>query len=174
MLPVIPALAATVTALTTAFSIPLAVPQPPAPPVTATIEFRQAQAEPGPGLTRVEKDGRTFYLQPDVVVSTADIASAEQGFDPLWGQPTVSLVLNDAGRDRLAAFTETHVGKTLAITVDGALLTAPVIREPIMGGALQISGVESLAEAMDLARRLGRPPMPATRSLAEALGAHLP
>jgi len=174
MLPIIPALAAAVAALTTAFSIPLDVPQPPAPPVAAAIEFRQAEMEPGPGLTPVEKDGFTHYLLPDVIVSTSDIASAAQGFDPVWGQPIVSLVLTDAGRDRLAAFTRTHVGKTLAITVDGALLVAPVIREPIMGGTLQIAGMRSFVEAQDLVRKLGLPAVSATRSLAEALEARLP
>ncbi|WP_343716149.1 hypothetical protein [Inquilinus sp.] len=174
MLPVIPALAAAVTALTTAMTLPLDVPRPPDAPVTAVIEFRQAEAEAGPGLTPVEKDGRTLYLRPEIIVSTPDIASAEMIFDPLWGQPAVSLVLKDAARDRLAAFTESHVGKILAVTVDGALLTAPVIQSPIPDGRLQISGVESLAQAQDLARTLGRPPVPATRSLAEALEARLP
>jgi preprotein translocase subunit SecD len=122
----------------------------------------------------VEKDGRTLYLRPDVIVSTADIASADMAFDPLWGQPTVSLVLKEAARGRLAAFTGSHVGTILAITVDGALLTVPVIQSVIPDGRLQITGVESLAQAQDLARKLGRPPVPATRSLAEALEARLP
>lgn len=174
MLSVIPALTAAVTALTTALTLPVDVPRPPDAPVTAAIEFRQAEAEAGPGLTQVEKDGQSLYLRPEIIVSTADIASAEMIFDPLWGQPTVSLVLKDAARDRLAAFTESHVGKILAVTVDGALLTAPVIQSPIPDGRLQISGVESLAQAQELARTLGRPPVPATRSLAEALEAHLP
>lgn len=174
MLPVIPALAAAVTALTTALTVPLDVSQLPAAPVAAAIEFRQAEAEAGPGLTPVEKDGRIFYLRPEIIVSTVDIASAEMAFDPLWGQPTVSLVLKDAARGRLAAFTESHVGKILAVTVDGALLTAPVIRSPIPDGRLQITGVQSLAEAREFAGKLGRPPVPATRSLAQALGASLP
>lgn len=171
MLSVISNLASVALALTTAMTIPLDVPQPVPAPVAATIEFRLAESAPGPGLKPIAKDGQTYYLQPKVIISAADIASAEQGFDPLWGQPTVSLVLNAAGRDRLAAFTKTHVGKTLAITVDGALLTAPVIREPIMGGTLQISGVQSLADAMDLARQLGHPSIPTTRTLAESLRA---
>lgn len=173
MLSVISSLAAAGLALNTAMTLPLDVPQPAPAPVMAAIEFRLAQTEPGPGLKPIEKDGQTYYLQPKVIISTADIASAEQGFDPLWGQPTVSLVLNDAGRDRLAAFTETHIGKILAITVDGELLTAPVIQTAIPDGRLQITGVQSLTEAMDLARKLGRPSTPSSRSLADSLMARL-
>ncbi|WP_395679189.1 SecDF P1 head subdomain-containing protein [Inquilinus sp.] len=173
MLPVISTLASGALALSTAMTTPLDVPQPVPAQVAATIEFRLAESAPGPGLKPIEKDGQTFYLQPKVIISTADIASAEQGFDPLWGQPTVSLVLNSAGRDRLAAFTETHVGKILAITVDGELLTAPVIQSTIPNGRLQITGVQSLTEAMDLARKLGNPPTPLSRSLADSLMAHL-
>ncbi|WP_342234700.1 SecDF P1 head subdomain-containing protein [Inquilinus sp. OTU3971] len=169
MLSIVSTLTVAAMVLAAALTVPLPLPQPAVPPVTAAIEFRLAQAEPGPGLTAVEKDGRTLYLQPQVIISTPDIASAEQSFDPLWGQPVVSLELNSAGRDRLAAFTATHIGRTLAIIVDGALVTAPVIQSVIPDGRLQISGVQSLAEAMDLAGKLGRSPAPSSRSLADSL-----
>ncbi|MGO1075390.1 SecDF P1 head subdomain-containing protein [Inquilinus sp. CA228] len=169
MLSIVSTLAGAATVLATALTIPLALPQPAVPPVAAATEFRLAETEPGPGLTPIEKDGQTLYLRPEVIISTPDIASAEQSFDPLWGQPVVSLELNSAGRDRLAAFTGAHVGKMLAITVDGALLTAPVIQSVIPDGRLQISGVQSLAEAMELAGKLGHPPTPSSRSLADSL-----
>ena len=104
------------------------------------------------------------------MISAADIASADQKIEPLWGQPVVSLVLTPAGRDQLARVTTDHVGQALAIVVDGSLLTAPIIREPILAGGLQISGLDSLEQAKNLARRLGRAADKPGRSLAEALG----
>lgn len=149
-------------------TIPLDVPQPPTAPIAAAIEFRLAEETPAPGLIPVERDGRTLYLRPEVIISTGDIACAVQGVDALSAQPTVNLVLNDSGRDRLAKVTTDQVGRILAVVVDGTLLTAPVIREPILGGGLQISGLLSLAEARDLATKLGRPPI-SRRSLADTL-----
>ncbi|MGK9233030.1 hypothetical protein KXS07_15365 [Inquilinus limosus] len=169
MLSVISTLTATVVVLSTALTTPLDVPRP--PPISAgpTVEFRLAETKPGPGLTSIENDGRTLYLRPEIIVSTQDIACAVQGVDAWSGQPTVTLVLNDAGRDRLATTTTRQVGKILAVMIDGTLRMAPVIREPILGGGLQISGQFSLAEAMDLATKLGRPPAPRRLSLADAL-----
>lgn len=169
MLSAISTIAATVAVLATALTTPLDMPRPLPASNSPTIEFRLAETKPGPGLTSIDKDGQILYLRPDRVVSTLDIACAAQSIDALSGQPTVTLVLNDAGRERLAEVTTTQLGRILAIVVDGTLVTAPVIREPILGGSLQISGLLSLAEATDLASKIGRPPAPRRLSLADAL-----
>jgi preprotein translocase subunit SecD len=169
VLSIVSALAGAALALGTALTLPIQGPATAASSPAAEIEFRLAETAPGPGLTRFERDGQPLYLHPEVLIAAADIASADQQMDPLWGSPVVSLVLTPAGRDQLARVTTDHVGQALAIVVDGSLLTAPIIREPILAGGLQISGLDSLEQAKDLAHRLGRAADRPGRSLAEAL-----
>ena len=119
------------------------------------MQLRFAETEPAPGLTRIEGGGRVLYLQPQAVLSTTDIASAALGTDPFSASPVVELTLTPTGRDRLARATTDNVGRILAVLVDEALITAPIIREPILGGRVQISGLTTAAEATDLARLLG-------------------
>lgn len=165
MLSILSTLAVAATALAAALTTPIKVPTTTqaAPP---DVQLRFAETDPAPGLTQIEDGGRIFYLQPKAVLSTPDIASAAARADPVSASPVVELTLTPAGRDRLARATTDNVGRTLAVLVDGALITAPIIREPILGGRVQISGLMTAAEATDLARLLGAV---ADRSLADAL-----
>lgn len=149
-------------ALTTSIEVPTA-----ARAAAPDVQLRFAETEPAPGLARFEGGGQVLYLQPKIVLSTLDIASATLGTDPFSASPVVELTLTPSGRDRLARATTDNVGRILAVLVDEALVTAPVIREPILGGRVQISGMMTAAEATDLARLLGATAR--DRSLADAL-----
>ena len=59
------------------------------------------------------------------------------------GQWVVDLEFNDKGTRKFADLTQQLVGKPMAIFFNGELTSAPVIREPIIGGRAQISGVDS-------------------------------
>lgn len=166
MLSILSSLAAAITGLTTALTTPIELP-PAARAAPPNVQLRFAETEPAPGLTRIEASGQVLYLQPKAVLSTPDIASAALGTDPFSASPVVELTLTPVGRDRLAQATSDNVGQILAVVVDEALVTAPVIREPILGGRVQISGLMTAAEAANLARLLGA--MGSHRSLAEAL-----
>jgi preprotein translocase subunit SecD len=168
LLSLISTLVAAATTLGTALTAEI----PSAAAVTRTpsnIEFRLAETEPAPSLTRIEGEGRTIYLQPKVLLSTADIAGAKLGTDPFSAGPVVELTLTPEGRDRLAKVTTDNVGQMMAVTVNGALVTAPIIREPILGGQLQISGLDDSASAADLANSLGAPPVVPPHSLTDGL-----
>lgn len=56
------------------------------------------------------------------------------------GQWVVDLQFNDKGTRKFADLTTKLVGKPMAIFFNGELQSAPVIREPIIGGNAQISG----------------------------------
>ncbi|MGK9165960.1 hypothetical protein KXR53_06665 [Inquilinus limosus] len=168
MLSIVSTLAATATALATALSIPIE-PPPTARTAPPDVQMRFAETEPGPGLTRIEGSGRVLYLQPNAVLSTPDIASAAVRIDPTSASPVVELTLTLAGRDHLARATTDNVGRILAVLIDEALITAPIIREPILGGRVQISGLMTAAEATDLARLLAGAVGRSDRSLADAL-----
>ncbi|MBQ2005523.1 MAG: protein translocase subunit SecD, partial [Alphaproteobacteria bacterium] len=89
----------------------------------------------------------------------------------------VTTVFDASGARRFAKLTTEHVNERFAIVLDGKVLSAPTIREPIPGGRGQISGGFSLQEAKDLAvlLRSGALPAPLTvieeRTVGAGLGA---
>ena len=62
-------------------------------------------------------------------------------------QPLVSMEFSDEGGQKFADVTARNVGKRIAITLDGEVLTAPVVQEAITGGRAQITGNRSMEEA---------------------------
>ena len=66
-------------------------------------------------------------------------------------QPLVSLVFSDEGGRKFADVTARNVGKRISITLDGEILTAPVVQEAIAGGRAQITGNRTMEEAQHLA-----------------------
>jgi preprotein translocase subunit SecD len=104
----------------------------------------------------------TLAVDPAPIIDAADIAFAEAGFDALTGEPVVTLRFNDEAAVRFARITGANIGRQAAIVLDGTVLSAPVIHEPITGGAAQISGNLAVAdaEALALALRTGSLPVP--------------
>jgi preprotein translocase subunit SecD len=89
----------------------------------------------------------------------------------------VSVSLSDAGGQRFGETTKKNVGRQLAIILDGTLHSAPVIREPILGGRVAITGQFRFEEAQDLkiVLRAGALPAPVAileeRTVGPSLGA---
>lgn len=91
-------------------------------------------------------------------------------------EPVVSIEWNDEGSALFAEITKANVGKTIAIYLDGAVISAPVVREEITGGSATISGSMNAQEAKELTGRLnaGALPVPisllSTQTIGPALG----
>ncbi len=94
------------------------------------------------------------------------------------GQWVVDLEFNDKGTRKFADLTQQLVGKPMAIFFNGELTSAPVIREPIIGGRAQISGgdngfaYEEAKEMVDLLNA-GALPVPAKIIEENTVGATL-
>jgi SecD/SecF fusion protein len=82
------------------------------------------------------------------------ITSATAALDQRTREPIIVIVLTESSRRVFGELTKLNVGKRMELRIDGRALTAPVIREPIVGGQLQISGNLSLKETADIAGRL--------------------
>ena len=100
-----------------------------------------------------------FVVVAAVVSATAaplslTVINAEVATDAVIGAPIVNIELDPDSTTAFAAFTTENVGKTAALSVDGEVITAPLIREPILGGKLQISGSMTAEDAERLAMRL--------------------
>jgi preprotein translocase subunit SecD len=77
-------------------------------------------------------------------------------------EPAVSFSLDSIGAKRFAEITKSNTGKPFAIVLDNKVLSAPVIREPILGGSGVISGNFNINEAKDLALLLRSGALPAS------------
>lgn len=112
-----------------------------------------------------------------VEVDGMNLTRATAAMDSRSGQWVVNFGLDSYGARRFADVSTKHVGEPFAIVLDNKVISAPVIREPIVGGQGQISGNFTVEEAHDLAvlLRAGALPAPMTiveeRSIGPSLGA---
>jgi preprotein translocase subunit SecD len=67
------------------------------------------------------------------------VSSATVGTDQN-GRPAVDFVLKEDGKNKFAQYTAANVGSYFAITLDHAVVSAPVIENSIPGGNVQITG----------------------------------
>ena len=77
--------------------------------------------------------------------------------DTLTGQPNIRFEMNSEGARIFGDVTEQNIGRQLAIVLDGALYSAPVIRSAILGGSGVIEGDFTIAQAQELAAVLENP-----------------
>src|SRR5262249_52268563 len=118
------------------------------------VEFRLAETEPGEGLIEVDTPDRRFkiYLHPDPLVTNKDITEARVVADE-FGEPAIDVMFAAAVHQKLRDATKAHLGKPLAILVDGKVVTAPVLRFYFGTGA-RIHGQFARQEAERIARSL--------------------
>jgi preprotein translocase subunit SecD len=100
-------------------------------------------------------------------VSGEDLTDAQPGFDQRTSEPIVTFRFNTNGARRFAQVTQENVGRPFAIVLDNEVISAPVIREPILGGSGQISGNFTVEQANDLAILLRAGALPAPLTIIE-------
>lgn len=79
------------------------------------------------------------------------LTNAQQSFDSRTNEAVVDITFDQAGGKKFADLTAQNVGKPFAIILDGQVLSAPNINEPILGGKAQISGSFTTESANQLA-----------------------
>src|SRR6476469_8038669 len=102
-----------------------------------------------------------YLLEKRVIVSGEELTDAQPGFDQRTSEPIVSFKFNTSGARSFARATQENVGRPFAIVLDDEVISAPVIREPILGGSGQISGNFTVESANDLAVLLRAGALPA-------------
>jgi preprotein translocase subunit SecD len=157
---------------------------------TAKLDFRMVDVSMSPEQAlqgRTPPDSEILYstsqpktpylVEKRVLVSGAELTDAQPGFDQRTSEPIVSFRFNTSGARKFAQVTQENVGKPFAIVLDNEVISAPVIREPILGGSGQISGSFTVQSANDLSilLRAGALPAPLTiieeRTVGPGLGA---
>ena len=100
-------------------------------------------------------------------VEGENLVDAQPGFDQRTNEPIVTFRFNRKGGVRFADLTRKNVNKPFAIILDDKVLSAPVIREPILGGSGQISGNFSVQEVNDLSLMLRAGALPVKLDIIE-------
>jgi preprotein translocase subunit SecD len=123
-----------------------------ATPVFAAVRFeiRLAEDQPAPGLVvaQVPASDRFIYLHPEIVANNDDIAEAFVAQD--GDQFSVNVRFLPPGAQRLEHATKAHVGRRVAMLIDGRVAMAVVVRAPIGEWAV-ITGPFSRADAERIA-----------------------
>jgi preprotein translocase subunit SecD len=116
------------------------------------FEVRLAEDKPSPGLREVRASSteQPVYLHEQAVVTNSDIASAYVLPNNAAGQFAVAVEFNASGAKKMLRATTTHIGKPMAILIDGQLAVAPLLRSPISTSAV-VTGIFTKAEAERIA-----------------------
>jgi preprotein translocase subunit SecD len=145
---------------------------------TAKLDFRmvdqsmtpeQATATHAPADSEIldGEGGAKYVIEKRPLVSGGDLIDAQPGFDQRSSEPVVNFRFNSAGARKFAEATQQNVGRPFAIVLDNKVISAPVIREPILGGSGQISGNFTVQSANDLAILLRAGALPAPLAVIE-------
>ena len=144
---------------------------------TAKMSFHMLGDTSSPDGIRTLQDseGNSYPVRNSVALSGDRLSDASAGFDQQTREPVVNFRFDRAGAREFAAITEANVGRPFAIVLDGKVLSAPVIREPITGGSGQISGSFTVQEAGTLSALLRAGALPAKLTVIEerSVGADL-
>jgi protein-export membrane protein SecD len=100
------------------------------------------------------------------------LAHSTLEYNNTTGAPIVGLQFNPEGAKMFEEITKANVGKTIAIYLDGQIISAPTVNEAITGGQAVINGTFTPEEARQLVGRLnsGALPVPVTLLSTETIG----
>ena len=103
----------------------------------------------------LDREGNVLLVKRRVILTGENLNDAQPGFDSQTQEPTVNLELDSRGARIFQDVTRDNVGKRIAILLfekgKGEVVTAPVVRQEIGGGRVQISGRMTAVEATDTA-----------------------
>ncbi len=149
---------------------------------TAKLEFKlvdltadpaqvaQGNAPPGSQVLPYPNDpsgAKAIAVQRRVMVSGDQLVDASQGYDSQDNSPVVNIRFDGQGGRKFARTTQENTGKPFAMILDGVVLSAPNINEPILGGQAQISGQFTVDSANQLAIALRSGKLPVALKVVE-------
>ena len=138
---------------------------------TANLTFRFVvqNDEPSFGSEKMymEDGSEDLIVSKRIILSGENLVDAKPRMDNQSNETVVSFTLDRVGAKRFGKATTEGVGKRLAIVLDGKIISAPVVRDAIVGGSGQISGNFTFQSATDLALLLRSGALPAPLNIIE-------
>lgn len=120
-------------------------------PATAA-DVAEGIVEPGTSIfPSLDQYSTHYVIEDEPLLTGSDLANAQQSFSAQTNRPVVTFRLNSRGAVRFGDVTSNNVGRPFAIVLDGNIISAPTINEPITGGSGEISGNFTVSSADDLA-----------------------
>ena len=134
-----------------------------------TFQFISQNSEESFGTEKLQFDdgSEEVIVSKRIILNGDNLIDAKTTVNPETNETVVSFNLNRVGAKKFAKATTTGVGKRLAIILDGKIISAPGVREPIIGGSGQISGNFTFQSATDLALLLRSGALPAPLNIIE-------
>lgn len=142
-------------------------------PTSTPEELANGRVPPGyEVMPSDERQGERYKNQKYLVdkrelLTGEDLADAQPGFDSRTNEPVVNFRFNQRGARIFGKVTQDNVGKPFAMVLDKKVISAPVIREPILGGTGQISGSFTPQDANTLSTLLRSGALPAKLTIVE-------
>jgi preprotein translocase subunit SecD len=124
-------------------------------------------SRPGDYVAACSADGTLKYLLGPTIIEGTEIANASAATEPTTGAWVVLLDFKSEGRQVWAEYTAAHVGENVAFTLDGRVISAPVINGAI-NGQTTIQGDFNQQSATELANQLRYGALPLTFDQATA------
>ena len=135
---------------------------------TAQLNFRLVSDNDEFGVEKlISENDEQLNVSKRIIMSGENLIDAQPNFNNQSNQPTVSFTLDRLGAQKFGRTTSDNVGKRLAIVLDGQVVSAPSINEPITTGSGIISGSFSFQEATDLALLLRSGALPTPLKIVE-------
>ena len=135
---------------------------------TAQLNFRLISESSEFGVDElISETGEMLKVSKRIVMSGENLIDAQPSIQNQKNEPTVSFTLDRLGAQKFGRVTTDNVGKRLAIVLDGKIISAPNINEPITSGNGMISGNFSFQEATDLALLLRSGALPTPLDVVE-------
>jgi len=134
-----------------------------------TFQFITQNSEESFGTEELlfEDGSEAAIVSKRIILSGDNLVDAKPTMDTQTNETVVSFSLDRVGAKKFGKATSAGVGKRLAIVLDGKIISAPSVREPIIGGSGQISGDFTFQSATDLALLLRSGALPAPLSIIE-------
>jgi preprotein translocase subunit SecD len=136
-------------------------------PTLRAEEARQGRMPAGFMIYAARDQPQGELLREAPVVHGNDLIDAQAAFDQRTSEPIVTFRFNTTAARTFARFTAENIGRPFAIVLDDVVVSAPVIREPILSGAGQVSGNFTVEDAKQLAVQLRAGALPAKLALIE-------
>ena len=135
---------------------------------TAKLNFRLVSNNSEFGVEELlSENDEKLKISKRIVMSGENLIDAQPSIQNQQNEPTVSFTLDRLGSQKFGRATTDNVGKRLAIVLDGKIISAPTINEPITSGKGVISGNFTFQEATDLALLLRSGALPTPLDVVE-------
>jgi len=114
------------------------------------------------GVANGQKYYELFAVKKDAELTGGVVTNAQARPDPNTGQPNVEMTMSSEGAREWARITGANIGKRIAIVLDNAIYSAPVVQNKIPNGSSQITGMANMDEAnlLSIVLRAGALPAP--------------